>query len=224
MATRDIDEAEKARLARIATLDEIEHGIAPLKFRPVGKDQRPANFDEGLGRTIITPEGERVGSVLYRSTGYSWKRNPRWRVNSERIPSHKSYYSSGGGSRDYKKIDSVIAAIRKFCIAVSDDETRAKVLRQELSHYREALQTSYRRSLRIDGTETYQGSAKVDKFISLLASGITQDRLEFDEYNRVLVRKKKVNNRFTAWAQETLIHPRQEELDGLDTSKENVQT
>jgi hypothetical protein len=219
----EVDEAEKARLGRIATLDEIEHGIAPLRFRPPDIDQRPANYVEGYGRTIITPEGEIVGRLLHRSSGYSWKRNVRWRVESERIPSHKSYYTSGGGSRDYKKIASVIAAIKKFCIAVSSDETRANVLRKELSHYREVLQQAYRRSLLITG-EGYGGSARVDGFISLLASGITQDRLEFDEYIRVLVRKKKVNNRFTAWAQETLICPRQKELDALDTSKEKVST
>jgi hypothetical protein len=127
----------------------------------------------------------------------------------------------GDGFRDYQKVDSVITNIKKFCMPVSDDEQRAKELRTELQHYREVLRNAFRRSLHIEGTG-YGISPTVDRFISLLASNIKQDELEGREYIRILVRKRKVHNRFHLWVMERFITPREDELSALDTSKETI--
>jgi hypothetical protein len=220
---KEIEEKnEKERLERLAKMKQIERGIAPLKFKAHPDNATPHQRD-GMWRIIVTPEGERVGSVNFRHVGYSWNKKDRFRVESNRIPSRKTYYASGSGYRDYQRIDSVIKAITKFCFAVSDDESRASVLRTEVRRYKDARQKSYWRSLTTDG-EGYGNSAKVDGFINLLASDITQDRLEGEEFIRVLIRKKRVHKRFAAWLNETFINPRQEELKALDTSKERVRT
>lgn len=212
---------EEERVERLAKMDRIERGIAPLKFQPL-PDDVPVHQRSGMWRLIETPEGERVGSVNYRhDAGYSWNKKDRFRVESARIPSRKSYSTHRGGYRDYQKIDSTIAAIKKFCFAVSDDESRASVLRKEVRRYKDARQKSHWRSLNTTG-EGYGNSAKVDGFINLLASDIAQDRLEGEEFIRVLIRKKRVHNRFAAWLEERFINPRQEELKALDTSKEKV--
>jgi hypothetical protein len=151
--------------------------------------------------------------------GYRYRSKERFRLSSPRIPS-RSRYRHGDGYRDYQKFDSVVLSIAKFCLPVSDDETRAKVLRTELSHYRSVLQQSHSRHLHIEGTG--YASPNVDGFIRLLASDIKQDQLEGQEFIRILVRKKRVHNRFHAWVMEHFITPRQEELNALDTSKETI--
>ena len=106
-------------------------------------------------------------------------------------------------------------------MAVTDDETRAKVLRSELSMYRGKVSASYKRSLHLDGS-SWGASPPVDRFIALLASDVPQDYLEGREYIRVLTRKRRVHLRFRDWMEERFIEPRQTELKGLDTSKERV--
>ena len=199
---------------RMAEFKLIENGIKPLLLQPVRVDDNPHSL---LTRTILTASGERVGMLRWVQN-WSWK-SGRYAVHSRRIPQHGRYHS-GEGERFYKKLDSVIKAINKFCIAVSDDEERAKVLRSELRHYREVLQSSQRRSRSITGT--YHGSLAVDGIVELLASDIGQDRVEGQEMIRVLVRKKRVARRFYTWVMEKFITPRAEELETLDTSKETV--
>lgn len=216
-----MEKNERERKERLAKMDQIERGIAPLKFDSLPEDATDSQRS-GMWRIIVTPEGERVGSVNYRhDAGSSWNRKDRFRVESRRIASRKSYYASGSGYRDYQRIDSTIKAITKFCFAISDDEARAEVLRKEVRYYKDARQKSHWRSLTTTG-EGYGNSAKVDGFINLLASDITQDRLEGEEFIRVLIRKKRVHNRFAAWLNERFIKPRQEELLSLDTSKMRV--
>ena len=142
---------ERERKERLAKMDSIQRGIAPLKFK-AHPDNATPHQRSGLWRIIVTPEGERVGSVNYRhDAGSSWNRKDRFRVESKRIPSRKTYYASGSGYRDYQRIDSTIKAITKFCFAVSDDESRAEVLRKEVRRYKDARQKSYWRSLTTDG-------------------------------------------------------------------------
>ena len=211
---------EEKRLAehlkRVEKMDYIERLILPLTFKPL---KEGASENAQLRRTIMSGD-EDVGSVAWETSGYSYQHKFRYRLRSPRIPS-RGRYSRRNGHRDYKNIDSVILNIAKFCIAVSNDETRAEVLRKELRHYRDVLQNASRRSLHIEGTG-YGASPNVDGFIRLLASDIMQDKLKGQEYIRILVRKKRVHIRFNAWVMENYITPRQDELNALDTSKEIV--
>ncbi len=209
------EEIQKIHDLRMAEFKVIESKISPLKFAPLPAD---ANHYRQLTRKIVTAEGEVVGTLSYKQN-WSWKEG-RYSVSSRRIMKH-GRYAWGEGQRFYKKLDSVIAAIIKFCIAVSDDEERAKVLRSEMHHYREVLRNSQRRSKSVTGQ--YSGTLAVDGIIELLASDIGQDRIEGQEMIRVLVRKKRVARRFYAWVMEKFITPRQEELDSLDTSKERIE-
>lgn len=212
---REEEKRHNEYLSHVAKMQQIERGISPLMFKPLKAD---AKEHMKLRRDIMSGS-EQVGHISFETTGYSWKRNFRFRLSSSRIPS-RSRYSYGEGSRNYKKIDSVIAGVRKFCMPVSDDEKRAEILRKELAHYRSVLQQAHRRSLRIEGTG--YSSPNVDGFIQLLASDIKQDQLEGHEFIRILVRKKRVHTRFHAWVMERFITPRQDELNSLDTSKETV--
>jgi len=215
---------EEARLKGIArNFEIIEQGIGPhLRFEPVsGNESDQRKQLDKTQKHIISPDGERVGFVRVHRSGYSWQhKDDRTRLSSPRIPS-RSRYGGRDGYRDYKNMDSVIAGVKKFCMPVTDDENRAEVLRKELRHYRDVLQGAYRRSLHIEGTG-YGASPPVDRFINLLASDIGQDRVEGQEYIRILIRKRKVHNRFREWVMENFITPRQDELNALDTSKETV--
>ena len=210
---------EEKRLAehmsRVAKMQQIERGILPLMFKPLKDD---ASEQAHLHREIMDGS-ESVGNIAWELSGYSYQHKSRYRLRSPRIPS-RSRYGLRHGHRDYKNIDSVIANIKKFCLAVSDDETRAEVLRKELRHYRDVLQRAHMRHLHIEGTG--YASPNVDGFIRLLASDIKQDQIEGHEYIRILVRKKRVHRRFNAWVMEHFITPRQQELDALDTSKETI--
>jgi hypothetical protein len=211
---RRTEEIQKIHDLRMAEFKLIENGIKPLRFLSQAAD---VNHYQQLTRQIITADGEKVGTLSYKRN-WSWKEG-RYSVSSRRILKH-GRYSWGEGQRFYKKLDSVVAAIKKFCIAVSDDEERAKVLRDEIQHYNEVLRGSHRRSRSVTGT--YHGTLAVDGIIELLASDIGQDRIEGQEMIRVLVRKKRVSRRFHAWVLGNFIGPRQKELDSLDTSKEKV--
>jgi hypothetical protein len=212
---RDEEKRRNEHLSHVAKMDQIENSIMPLTFKPLKKD---APEHQALRRDIMSGR-EVVGSVAFEMSGYRFQSKWRYRLRSPRIPS-RSRYSFGGGHRDYQKIDSVVINIKKFCMPVTDDETRAEVLRKELRHYRDVLQQSHRRHLHIEGTG--YASPNVDRFISLLASDIMQDKLEGQEYIRILVRKKRVHNRFRAWVMERFVTPRQDELNALDTSKETI--
>jgi hypothetical protein len=211
------EERLKAHQVRVATMEQIERNIAPLSFSPLDED--PTEHQQ-LRRQILSEDGERVGHLGYELAGYRYRSKDRFRLSSPRIAS-RSRYRSGDGQRDYKIVESVIAGIKKFCMPVSNDEKRAKVLRTELQHYREVMRNSYRRSLHIEGNR-FGSSPPVDRFIMLLASDIMQDKLEGQEYIRILVRKKRVQTRWSAWVLETFVKPRQEELNALDTSKESL--
>lgn len=208
------EEVQNIHDLRMAEFKLIEDGIKPLRFLSQAAD---VNQYQQLTRQIITAEGEKVGTLSYKAT-WSYK-GGRYSVSSRRILKH-GRYTWGEGQRFYKKLDSVVAAIKKFCIAVSDDEERAKVLRAELHHYNEVLRGSNRRSKSVTGL--YHGTLAVDGIIELLASDIGQDRIEGQEMIRVLVRKKRVSRRFHAWVLGNFLAPRQKELDSLDTSKEKV--
>lgn len=203
-------------LTRVATMEQIEHLIVPLKFAPL---KEGANESAQLSRAILSEDGEKVGHLSYQRMGYGYRSKERFRLSSPRIPA-RSRYRHGDGYRDYQKFDSVIFSILKFCLPVSDDETRAKVLRTELTHYRHVLQQSHKRHLHIEGTG--YASPNIDGFIRLLASDIKQDQLEGQEFIRILVRKKRVHLRFHKWVMEHFITPRQDELNALDTSKEVI--
>lgn len=208
------EEIQKIHDLRMAEFKLIEDGIKPLLFAALPDD---ANQYRQLTRHIVTVDGEKVGTLSYKQN-WSWK-SGRYSVSSRRILKH-GRYSWGEGQRFYKKLDSVVKAITKFCIAVSDDEERAKVLNSELQHYNEVLRRSQRRSRSITGQ--YSGTLAVDGIIELLASDIKQDQLEGQEMMRVLVRKKRVSRRFSAWVLEKFLAPRQKELDSLDTSKVRI--
>jgi hypothetical protein len=209
-------EEERAEERRI--FDSIVGMIAPLQVAEhKGRDDDP--WWNYCSRDILTPDGERVGHIRLDHSGYSFNRKRFWKVTSPRIPT-RGRYSYGEGDRRYKIPEKAAEAIKKFCIPVSADEERAKVLRRELKHYRDVVSNSYTRSLHVDGTG--YTSPNVDRFIRLLASPIKQDQIEGAEYIRVLVRKKKVHNRWSEWVKATFIDPRQEELNTLDTSKEKI--
>ena len=212
---REEEKRHNEYLSHVAKMAQIENSIMPLTFKPLKADVK----EHMKLRRDIMSGSEQVGHISFETIGYSWKRNFRFRLSSSRIPS-RGRYSYGDGSRNYKKIDSVVAGIKKSCMPVSDDETRAKVLRGELRHYRDVLQQAHRRHLHIEGTG--YSSPNVDGFIRLLASDIKQDQLEGHEFIRILVRKKRVHTRFHAWVMERFITPRQDELNSLDTSKETV--
>lgn len=165
-----------------------------------------------LGNLRVEPSGE----YLFEQCAEKL----RYRLVSPRIPS-RSRYGGSSGWRDYRSVAAAVAGIRKFCMPVSDDETRGKVLRGELSEYRTAVSRSYTRSLHLDGS-TWGLSPPVDRFVMLLASDIPQDYLEGREFMRVLIRKHRVHVRFRAWMKERFIDPRQTELDGLDLSNERL--
>lgn len=221
---RRTEEQQKDIAARRAKMTEIEDAIAPLKFAPVREDASEYHL---YRRAILTPEGEEVGHLAYesRSRGYLYgtygTKTDRFRLQSKRIPTRGGYRRFQGGQRDYRKIESAIAAIRKFCLPVSWDEKRAKVLRKELEHYDAKLRQIRGRSLSVTGIG-YR-SPEIDRFIELLASDIPQNYLEGQEFIKILVRKKRVYNRFKKWLEEKFIEPRQKELDALDTSKERIQ-
>lgn len=210
---------EKQQASYRDTMDAIGRQIVPLKLSKVKGREGDPNWGY-MNRRILSESGESLGSIVYRSTGYSWKSKMKFTLTSPRIPA-RGNYSYREGSRIYQKFDSVVMGILKFCIAVSADEERAEVLRRELRHYREVLSQSYRRSLSVDG-DRWKNSAPVSGFVQLLASDIKQDQLEGQEYMRVLIRKHRVHNRFDKWVRETFIEPRQTELDSLDLSKEKV--
>ena len=210
---------EAERAADRKKFDQIEGLIKPLKFAEYKAAREDDPFWNYCSRDVVSEDGERLGHIRLDTSGYSYKRNKRWTVSSPRIPT-RSRYSYGEGKRRYKHVDTAANAIKKFCIPVSDDEQRADVLRRELKHYRNVVEQAYRRSLTTDGSG-YTG-ARVDGFIRLLASDIPQDRIEGEEYIRVLVRKRRVHNRWSAWVKVTFIDPRQTELEGLDTSKEKI--
>ena len=209
-------DAEQAQYR--ATMDKLEAAIAPLTFKPPRGREDDPNW--GYMTRDILSDGERVGHITYTSSGYSYQRRPmQFSVSSPRIPT-QGRYSYREGARRYKKFDSAVAGIKKFCLPVSDDEKRAEVLRKELRQYRQVLSDSQKRSISVDG----QGwtSPTADSLVRLLASPIKQDQIEGAEYLRVLVRKKKVHVRWSTWLKDTFITPRLEELNALDTSKEKI--
>lgn len=216
---------EAERAAERELFDEVERRIGPdLKFakHDPGNKGNEDPWWNYCSRAILTVDGdERVGHVRIEHSGYSYNRKRSFAVTSERITKHGYYNRRAAGTRRYKYPSTAADAIKKFCIPVSDDEKRAAVLRRELQHYRNVVDSSKKRSLSVDG-QGYGSSAPVDRFVQLLASDIAQDRLEGEEYMRVLIRKKRVHNRWKAWVQATFIDPRQTELNGLDTSKEKI--
>lgn len=216
-AEREQEKRRQEHLSRVRTMEQIERNIAPLKFEPLKED--PTEHQQ-LRRQILSEDGERVGHLVSERDGFRARSKERYRVSSPRIPS-RSRYRGGDGFRDYRRVDSVIAAIKKFCVPVSGDEKRAKELRTELQHYREVMRNSFRRSLHVEG-DRFGSSPPVDRFIMLLASDIPQNFLEGQEYIRVLIRKKRVHLRWNTWVLETFVKPRQEELNALDTSKESI--
>lgn len=209
-------EEEQARHRR--QMDSLELQIAPLKLSKVKGSEDDPNWGY-MNRTVLSEAGENLGRIVYKRSGYYRSSPMKFTLTSSRIPATRGYRSEG--SRIYKKFDSVVAAIKKFCIPVSTDEERAEVLRKELRRYREVVSQSYRRSLSVDGNR-WSNSAPVSGFVQLLASDIKQDQIEGAEYMRVLIRKCRVHKRFDKWVKETFIDPRQTELNSLDTSKETI--
>ena len=207
---------EEQRQRNQRDVDSMEIAIAPLKF----DEMSPANR-QYLFRTILSPEGEQLGTVHYSRRGYYAHSPMKWRVTSKRIR-NRSRYSSGGGHRDYTKFDSAVAAIKKFCIAKSPDEDRARELRQELQHYRSKVSRSSRRHRLLDHSQGYGRSPDADALVDLLASDIPQNYLEGQAYLAKLIRQKKVHWRYAAWVTKTFIADRELELSLLDLSKENV--
>lgn len=211
---RDAEEQRnKIHELRMAEFKVVENKISPLTFAPQDED---ASQHRQLTRSIVTEDGERVGTLSFKQD-YSWKQLEGWyNLSSRRIPQH-GRYRWGDGTRRYKKVSSVIVAIKKFCMAVSNDEERATVLQNQLDHYHEVLRNANKRSRRVSGRG--YGAVPVDGFIDLLASDIPQDVREGEEFLRVLIRKRRVNKRFSTWVVQNFIKPRKEELDKLDTSK-----
>ena len=123
------EQREREFAAKLAKLVRIGDLIKPLVLVMPQPDR--------LSGTIRTEAGEELGTLRYQQQ-YTWKEG-RIRLLSPRIPSRGRYNTRGGGHRDYKNIDSAVAAIEKFCIPVSDDERRANVLRKELQRYRTQL-------------------------------------------------------------------------------------
>lgn len=210
---------EKQQASYRETMDAIERQIAPLKLSKVKGREGDPNWGY-MNRQILSESGEQLGHIRYASTGYSWNSVMKFTLTSPRIHTNRRSYRSEA-SRHYKKFDSVVIAIRKFCIPVSGDEERAEVLRKELRRYRDVLSKSYKRSLTTDG-DGWRNSPPINGFINLLASDIKQDQIEGAEYIRILIRKRRVNVRFEKWVKETFINPRQTELDALDLSKERI--
>ncbi len=210
---------EKDDLDRLNKLAYIERGIAPLLFEPPNqgneRDMRRARH----APFIITPDGERVGS-LQLTNRYSYSTGIRYRVYSKRIP-YSSRRRWGQTYRDYTKIDSVVAAIKKFMFAVSNDETRAKVLREEISHYNSKIQNSNSDSRRVMSDEKY-GSPLRQPSLNIIVDGLVAHDAEAQATMDTLVKKRRVHLRFAAWLNTNFIEPRQKELNALDTSKENI--
>lgn len=206
-------------LDRDKKLNYIEKYIAPLRFEPLNQG------DEGQARrqrhapNIITPDGEKVGS-LQLTNRYSYSTGIRYRVYSKRIP-YSSRRRYGMSYRDYTKIDSVVAAIIKFMFAVSDDESRAKVLREEIGHYNSKIYSSNTDSRKVISDQKY-GSPLRQPSLAIIIDGLVVHDAEAQETIDTLVKKRRVHLRFEAWLNTTFIEPRQKELNALDTSKERV--
>jgi len=206
-------------LDRDKKLAYIEKYIAPLRFEPLNQG------DEGDARrarhapNIITPDGEKVGS-LQLTNRYSYSTGTRYRVYSQRIPfSNRRRW--GLLYRDYTKIDSVVAAIIKFMFAVSDDETRAKVLREEISHFKSKIAVSNSDSRKVITDQKY-GSPLRQPALANIIDGLVVHDAEAQATIDTLVKKRRVHMRFEAWLNAKFIGPREKELNALDTSKEKI--
>lgn len=193
----------------------IEKYIAPLAYQPPnqGETQRPNN------RVIITPDGEKVGSIQLTNR-YSYRKGIRFRVYSKRIP-YSSRRRWGQNYRDYTKIDSAVAAVKKFMFAESNDESRAIVLRGEISHYNSKISESNRNSRRVAQNQKY-GSQYREPSLAQLVDGIIAGDPEAQATLNTLIKKRRVHLRFEAWLNTDFVEPRQKELTALDTSKESI--
>ncbi len=204
-------------LDRDNKLNYIEKYIAPLRFEP-------ANQGELHGRArhapnIITPDGEKVGS-LQLTNRYSYSTGIRYRVYSPRIP-HSSRRRWGMSYRDYTKIDSVVAAIKKFMFAVSNDEVRAKVLREEIANFKSKIAVSNSDSRKVITDQKY-GSPLRQPALANIIDGLVVHDAEAQATIDTLVKKRRVHLRFEAWLNAKFIEPREKELNALDTSKERI--
>lgn len=212
---------EEQRARDRAEFDRLEKAIAPLKFsEQVGRDDDP-NWNY-CNRQILNEAGDVLGHVRYRKQGHYSSGPMVFEITSKRIHNTRSSWR-GEGTRRYKKFDSAVTAVKKFCISVSADEERAKVLRKELDYYRRKVNSSSRRHTQIEHGDSWSHRRPdADKLVELLASDIPQNYLEGQQYLKQLIRQKKVHRRYSKWVEETFIEPRQTELDSLDTSNEHI--
>lgn len=216
---RSRERREADELDRRNKLEYIEKYIAPLRFEPVNQGDEGAARRQRNAPNIITPDGEKVGS-LQLTNRYSYSTGIRYRVYSQRIP-YSSRRRWGMNYRDYTKIDSVVAAIKKFMFAVSNDEVRAKELREEISHYNSKIANSNSDSRRVYTSVDY-GSPLRQPSLNIIIDGLVVHDAEAQETIDTLVKKRRVHLRFEAWLNTNFIEPRQKELNALDTSQEKV--
>lgn len=209
---------EEADKLRCDTMDLLEKQIAPLTLNVPPNKDREGTY---LNRTILSPSGEQLGRVVM---GYPRRYGLTppvlyFRVSSRRIPSRSNRY---GGERRYTKFDSAVAAIKKFCIPTSDDESRAKVLRKELSYYHGKIRKSDDRHRCIPGAPSYY-RPDLSHLIDLLAdSEGTESMVQGALLLDTMVKKRRVHVRYTTWIKRTFVDPLADELASLDLSNEKV--
>ncbi len=225
MTTEDwrAKEARKQQEVRESIFHDIATGIAPfgIQFAPP-RDKRSGYIGDDYSRyrTLVTPEGEELGSVSFEHRRRSWsKKDLRIRLTSSRIPSRSRYGSTG--HRDFTKIPNLILAIQKFCHPVSSDEIRAEEIRKEIGRINAILKKSYTRSGNPDGTQ-YERTYFARDLINRLASDEEMDVATAEEQLRILIRKRRVHNRWSAWVDENKLVPLRAELECLDLSKEKL--
>ena len=207
----------------VATLESIKFAIKPLQFEP---------FEQGVvesqktRRNIITADGEIVGRVTTLSV-YSMRSDRRYRFSSPRIPrnNQRDY-------RDYKKLDSLAAAIVKFCMPVTDDERRANVLRGEMRYYEGRKHKAWSRARGVlsfralrwhdkDERNREVADYNTPRFDAVI-QGLADRNAETEALLRVMVNKKRVYDRFAHYVDFVYLNGRRAELSRLDLSNEKI--
>lgn len=208
-------------------LDRIEtqiNSIASLKYEPLNQGEEGADGWRKTQRKIITADGEVVGSLRIIIAHGGWSQ-PRYRFSSPRIP-----YNNRRDYRDYTIPESVVAAIVKFCMPVSGDEKRAKVLRKEIRYYQSRVSEAWNRTrgmLKWREPNQWQPDkpAHADYTqprFDLVIQGLAKDDPEAKALLRALVNKKRVYDKFSDYVDFVYLNGRQAELARLDLRNETI--
>lgn len=213
-------------------LERIEtqiNSIASLKYEPINQGEEGVDGWRMTQRKIITADGEVVGSLRTIIASSGWDR-PRYRFSSPRIP-----YNNRRDYRDYTIPESVVAAIVKFCMPVSKDEGRAKVLRKEISYYQRRVSEAWNRTRGVlkwrggpnkwhpeETAKADYTQPRFDLVINGLASRDPEAKAEAEALLRALVNKKRVYDKFSDYVDFVYLNGRQAEMARLDLSNETI--